>query len=69
MHVSSLQNLQDCLVYQHKHTLEPEGKSGCGFWLVAEGGFFALGLHPVLEVTQSPTSNFLAKLKSNPSPG
>lgn len=36
---------------------------------MAQGGFFALSLHPVLEVTQSPTSNSLAKLKSNLSPG
>lgn len=64
-----LQDLQDCLVYQHKHTFEPERKSGCGLWQVAEGGFFALGLHPVLEVAQSPTSNCLAKLKINQSPG
>lgn len=32
---------------------------------MAQGGFFALSLHPVLEVTQSPDSNSLAKLKSN----
>lgn len=64
-----LQDLQDCLLDQHKHSLEPGRESGCGFWPLAEGGFSTLGLHPVLEVTESPASNSLAKLRSNPSLG